>query len=301
MSDAVSDSLVDKIAMPRVSIGMPVYNGASVIRRAIDSLLTQSFVDFELIISDNASDDETQDICIEYASKDHRVTYLRNERNVGALANFHKVLLKASGEFFFWAAHDDWWDSRFVESAVTTLDKNPTASACMGVVHYLKSDGCEFMTHSPPYALDKRNAAERAYSYFRQGTTDNLIYAVHRTSILRAAPFELSTCPEKLIILHSILSGEIIDSREMEYYNVVSFKVPDEVAAALALNSYSPDDEVKVFRGVLRLLYEKLSLLAFLKVLPVYFIKNSWHKFFAKGLLRKFRLPLRPNYFFIFL
>jgi glycosyltransferase involved in cell wall biosynthesis len=272
---------------PKVSIGMPVFNGEAVIRRAIESLLTQSFEDFELIISDNASDDATQDICREYASKDKRVIYSRNDRNVGALANFQKVLQMAKGEMFFWAAHDDWWDCRFVASAVTALDRNPAAAASMGVVHYLKANGDEFMTHAPPYGLDQRDSAERAYTYFRQGITDNLIYAVHRTSVLRSAPFASSTCPEKLIILHVILNGAIIDSKQMEYFNVVSFKTQEEVAATLALERYGDAEEIRVFQGISSLLYERLTLLAFLKVFLAFFFKNNWHKFFAKRFLKK--------------
>lgn len=266
---------------------MPVFNGEAVIRRAIDSLLEQSFEDFELIISDNASDDATEAICREYANKDNRIVYSRNDRNVGALRNFQQVLRMAKGEMFFWAAHDDWWSPRFVASAVAALNTRPSASAAMGVVHYLKANSEEFMTHAPPYGLDKTDAAERAYAYFKQGLTDNLIYAVHRTNILRSAPFSSSTCPEKLIILHAILSGEIIDAEAMEYYNVVSFKTHEEVAATLALERYGDAEEVRVFHGVSRLLYERLPLVAFFKVFCVFFFKNNWHKFFVRFLLRK--------------
>jgi hypothetical protein len=157
----------------------------------------------------------------------------------------------------------------------------------MGVVPYLKSNGDEFMTHAPPYGLDKGGSAERAYAYFRQGLTDNLIYAVHRTSFLRRAPFASSTCPEKLIILHAILSGAIVDAEQMAYFNVVSFKTQEEVAATLALDRYGDAEESRVFQGVARLLYERLPLLAFPRVFCVFFFKNNWHKFFAKRFLRK--------------
>lgn len=279
-----------KTEMVKVSIGMPVFNGAKSISQAIDSLLVQSFTDFELVISDNASSDVTEAICLEYASKDSRVRYSRSSRNFGALKNFQTVLEMARGELFFWAAHDDWWDSRFVESAVAALDLHPTASAAMGVVHYLRADGEEFMTHAPPYGLDKKGAAERAYAYFKQGLTDNLIYAVHRTDVLRSAPFASCTCPEKLIILHSVLSGEIVDAERMAYFNVVSFKTQEEVAATLALDRYGEAEEARVFRGVSLLLYKRLPLLSFPKVFCAFFFKNNWHRFFAKRFLRRLGL-----------
>jgi len=100
---------------PKISIGMPVYNGAKYIREALDSLLGQTFTDFELIISDNASTDNTEAICREYAAKDERIRYIRQPHNLGASANFKFVLDEAQGEYFMWAAADDVWDKNWIE------------------------------------------------------------------------------------------------------------------------------------------------------------------------------------------
>jgi cellulose synthase/poly-beta-1,6-N-acetylglucosamine synthase-like glycosyltransferase len=70
-------------AKPRVSIGMPVYNADQFVDEALKSLVTQSFEDFELTICDNASTDNTQDICRAYGARDGRIRYLRNETNIG--------------------------------------------------------------------------------------------------------------------------------------------------------------------------------------------------------------------------
>lgn len=106
---------------PRVSIGMPVFNGEKYIRDALDSLLNQTFSDFELIISDNASTDSTEEICCEYASRDSRISYFRQTENNGAITNFQFVLDQARGEFFMWAAYDDLWSSDFLKDAVGSL------------------------------------------------------------------------------------------------------------------------------------------------------------------------------------
>jgi glycosyltransferase involved in cell wall biosynthesis len=92
---------------PAVSIGMPVRDGGATLARAIDCILAQDFTDFELLVSDNASTDSTREICESYARRDSRVRYSRNEVNVGAAANFNRVVDLASGEYFRWAAHDD--------------------------------------------------------------------------------------------------------------------------------------------------------------------------------------------------
>lgn len=107
---------------PVVSIGMPVYNGERFVREALDSLLAQSFSEYELIISDNASTDETERICRGYAEKDSRIRYLRQQKNIGALPNFQLVLNEAQGEFFMWAACDDVWDKDWITSLYKRLD-----------------------------------------------------------------------------------------------------------------------------------------------------------------------------------
>jgi glycosyltransferase involved in cell wall biosynthesis len=106
---------------------MPVYNGERFIRRALDSLLAQTFTDFELIICDNASTDGTRPICLEYAEKDERIRYYRNDVNIQPISNFNRVLGYASGEYFMWAAHDDRWAPSFVESLAEALDSDPEA------------------------------------------------------------------------------------------------------------------------------------------------------------------------------
>lgn len=272
---------------PKVSIGMPVFNGEAVIRRAIDSLLTQSFEDFELIISDNASDDTTQEICREYAGKDKRIIYSRNDRNVGALRNFQAVASAARGQYFFWAAHDDWWHPDFIASAVEALDATPEASACMGVVHYVRPNGEEFMRHGPPYGLLQEKPGARAHAYFKSSLTDNLVYAVHRTEFVKKAPFILSTCPEKMIILHAILNGKVVDSERMEYFNMVSFKTQEEVAQTLAIKNYDDESEIVVFRSICSQLISTLPLTSVIRLFPTFVLKNNWHKFFVRRFLRK--------------
>ena len=102
---------VSKNNIPKVSIGMPVYNGEKFIRDAINSLLAQTFTDFELIISDNCSTDDTGSICQEYANIDSRIKYIRQPLNMGAIANFEYVLHVSQSDYFMWAACDDVWSA----------------------------------------------------------------------------------------------------------------------------------------------------------------------------------------------
>ena len=95
------------VKQPQVSIGMPVYNGEKSICKALDSILDQTFTDFELVISDNASTDKTISICREYLKTDNRILYFRQPENCGAQNNLNLVLKEACGEYFMWAACDD--------------------------------------------------------------------------------------------------------------------------------------------------------------------------------------------------
>lgn len=128
------------IDMPNMSIGMPVYNGEKYIREALNALLSQTFTEFELIISDNASTDNTQVICEEYARRDQRIRYIRQNENRGAIANFKFVLDESKGGFFMWAAADDRWDRCWIETIYTHICDNDRVAGFGRLVH-IDADG----------------------------------------------------------------------------------------------------------------------------------------------------------------
>ena len=110
---------------PRLSIGMPVYNGADFIHEAITSHLEQDFGDFELVVSDNCSEDATPDIVNELAKADERVTYTRNTENIGGPANFNRLFRITNGELFRWAAADDRIEPGYLSKVIAMMDADP--------------------------------------------------------------------------------------------------------------------------------------------------------------------------------
>jgi glycosyltransferase involved in cell wall biosynthesis len=118
------------IVKPLVSIGLPVYNAELFMRKKIESLLEQTFSDFELIISDNGSTDSTSLICEEYAKKDKRIKYIKQEKNMGATVNYNIVLNHAQCKYFMWTAADDEIDSTFIEKVISILENNDTVVGC---------------------------------------------------------------------------------------------------------------------------------------------------------------------------
>ena len=114
---------------PKVSIGLPVYNGEKYLEKTLKNLLGQSFSDIEIVISDDGSSDRTKKICEEYLRKDTRIRYFRQDNNLGMpVKNFRFVLDKAQGEYFMFASHDDIWDLKYIEELVSILDHNPSCS-----------------------------------------------------------------------------------------------------------------------------------------------------------------------------
>ena len=126
---------------PLVSIGLPVYNGSNYIELAIESILGQTLTDFELIITDNASTDGTEVICRRYAAREPRIRYHRNERNLGAGANFNRCFELAAGKYFKWAAHDDTLAPTYLERCVEVLEANPDAVLCQSLVRLIDARG----------------------------------------------------------------------------------------------------------------------------------------------------------------
>ncbi len=123
---------------PLVSIGIPTYNRASWLRRSIESALNQDFSDLELIISDNASTDNTQDVCEGCRARDARVKYVRQQSNKGATANFREVLERASGTFFMWLGDDDWLDTNYVSTCVRHMLNDRSLFLTCGVPRYYR-------------------------------------------------------------------------------------------------------------------------------------------------------------------
>jgi len=115
-----------EVNQPKLTIGLPVYNGAEFIHNAINSLLKQSYTSFKLIISDNASTDQTESICQNFVRLDRRIKYIRQETNRGLLWNSNYVVQLADTEYFMWAPADDVWHPEFVQRNLMFLEKNPS-------------------------------------------------------------------------------------------------------------------------------------------------------------------------------
>jgi glycosyltransferase involved in cell wall biosynthesis len=181
---------------PLVTVGMPVYRAERFLRRAIDSILGQDYANLEVIISDNGSADGTQSICEEYARLDRRVTYCRQPVNRGSVWNFNQVFDLGHGDYFAWAADDDWRGPGFLAACVSALEQEPAAVLCAsGAVTV--GDATGRASRVPAVKITEPTAigrVRRLLRYRRQHINySSLIYGVFRSdSLRRAMPFQQS-------------------------------------------------------------------------------------------------------------
>ncbi len=200
---AVTFMKFDTTMTPRLSIGMPVYNGEAYLREAIDSLLAQTAGDFELIISDNASTDSTPVICHAYAVKDPRVRYIRQEVNLGAAGNFIFVLKAARHEYFMWAACDDTWSTNWVETLMKGF-----RSSDVGLFGGYREGNSE-VTHPPSYPKD----SHRRFFLDSDRTGKCLYsYAIFRRDVVLHSELRFFDCPvgsDQVYLLHLLAQGAL--------------------------------------------------------------------------------------------
>ena len=186
-----------------VTIGVPVFNGEKSIRKTLNSVLEQTFENFELIISDNASTDSTYDICKEFTEKDDRIKYVKQKEHSGYIQNFLYLLNNAKSKCFVWLAADDFWDKDFLKKNIEILDKKRNVVGSIGKTgilgeRYQKFDENQkdsfylkkykkfrrrFLSYDYPGAYG--NYEERLKACFKTLRYGLSIYAVYRTTELK--------------------------------------------------------------------------------------------------------------------
>ena len=203
---------------PRLSIGLPVYNGGQYLAKSLDALLGQSYGDFELIISDNASTDDTSEICRDYESRDPRVRYCRQPRNIGSSPNHNFVVEEARGEFFKWASYDDLYARDLLERCVEALDEHPDAVLAHSWTANIDETDTVFAAPAYPLATNAAMAPERFRSFLAASGGDD-IYAVIRTSTLRRVlPQDSYHHAEHPIVAALCLHGPFVQVPEWLYF-----------------------------------------------------------------------------------
>jgi glycosyltransferase involved in cell wall biosynthesis len=171
--------------LPRVSIGLPVFNGERFLAQALDSLLAQTFSDFEIVLSDNASTDATQEICEAYAARDDRIRYHRSQSNAGASRNFNRAFELATGEYFKWAAHDDLCAPEYLERCLDVLDRDASVILCHSMTREIDESGQVLRVLESKPQLGSPRPNERFYDCICVQHPQVMVFGLMRASVLR--------------------------------------------------------------------------------------------------------------------
>lgn len=170
---------------PRVTIGIPVYNGESYLQAAVESLLRQTFSDFEVLIADNASTDATATICRHLAAQDARIRVIRHSTNIGAPRNWNSLVHAARGEFFKWASCNDVCDERMLESCVAVLDADPSQVLVYGRTQLMTEEGESIGLFDGDIDVQMPRPSDRFAAVCRSIRLNNPQSGLMRTAVLR--------------------------------------------------------------------------------------------------------------------
>jgi glycosyltransferase involved in cell wall biosynthesis len=220
---------------PLVSIGLPVYDGARYLRAALDDFLGQTFADFELIVSDNASTDDTAAICTAYAARDPRVRCVRNPTNLGALPNANRTIRLARGRYYVLAAYDDRHAPDFLGRLVAALEADPGAVLAYGRCTMIGEAGEPFR-YDPArggwvapggfFASDRglerplpAGPVARYRAVLASTSVDAPIHGLFRTDALRRTGGHVLHGSDRLIVAHAALLGRFafVDAPLFQY------------------------------------------------------------------------------------
>lgn len=198
-------------AQPRMSVTLPVFNGERYIAQAIRSILDQTYGDLELIISDNASTDATEEICRSFEAQDRRIRYVRQPRNIGASPNFNICFELASGEYFKWAAHDDYVEPEYLAKCIAALDANPDAVLCQSLVRLIDSQDRVIEINRPiePAAASRR-ASERFAARIRNPRCLEIWGVIRRTALLESVLIGSYVGMDRALLLELALRGRFV-------------------------------------------------------------------------------------------
>lgn len=215
--------------MPMVSVGVPVFNGEKSILRCLEGLCNQTFQPYEVIILDNCSTDRTAEICLEFISNHPNFRYSRNISNIGGAENMNKALASASGDYFMWAAHDDFHDPDFINACVNTLSSNPAAVLCntgMNVCVDTISDISFRVTMNTFRSQRSRvNRFKEVYLRFPSPS----FYGLYRTDVIRyIKPIQPILGAELFWALELSLHGEFVSCDSFLFYYINSLTKKNE-------------------------------------------------------------------------
>lgn len=191
---------------PLVTIGIPTYNRNSLLKRSLEAALNQDYKNIEVIVSDNASTDDTEKTCLYYSQKDSRCKYIRQKINIGVTANFIEVLKNASGELFMWLGDDDWIDVNYISVCVHELCADSSMALVSGIPKYYRNGQFDFV--GKPFNLSYSCAWSRVIAFYTLVQDNGMFYGVMRTHQVRKVSIKNMMGGDWLFVAGMVFMGK---------------------------------------------------------------------------------------------
>lgn len=227
----------NEIRAPLVSVGVPVRNEAQFLRQALDALVGQIDVEIEIIISDNASTDDTANICREYCAKYPFINYHRYEQNVGPSINFQYVLAQAKGEYFMWASGHDLWEKNYLSACANLLDSQPESILAFGATSWIDGDGNAY-DRITGWSDTRGLSLVARYCTVFWGHM-NPIVGMIRTEKLKQQKIDDMVGIDLVMLLNLVMQGDFAHSLETKWYRR---EIRNEVTYQQKLERYRSAD-----------------------------------------------------------
>jgi glycosyltransferase involved in cell wall biosynthesis len=205
---------------PSVTLGLPVFNGEAFLVQALETILGQTYGDFELIISDNASTDATPDIVHDYASRDTRIRCFRQASNVGAGNNWSFVAEQARGQWVKWVSANDEYSPRLLEDCLEPLRRDPSVVLCYGRTQFIDLAGCKGDVYAGDFEALSDSPLER-YRVVRKGLhlSTPIQSGVIRSDALRRCGFMGNyRDSDRILIFGLALTGKFVLLPQVLFY-----------------------------------------------------------------------------------
>ncbi len=222
--------------VPRISVGMPVYNGGRYLRRSIDSILGQTVEDLELVISDNASTDGSDEVCREAAAADPRVRYARNAQNIGAAANYNAVFHRSLAPYFKWTSASDVCEATLLERCAAVLDARSDVVLCYPRTRLFDETTGTMTDYVDGLDLQDEDPVARFIACQERLRLNNAMNGVVRRDALARTPLMKSFLSADCCMLVELaLHGKFVEVPEFLYYRrmepqtATKLKSPEEV------------------------------------------------------------------------
>jgi hypothetical protein len=203
-----------------VSVGLPTFNRATLLGRAIDSVLAQTHRDVELIVSDNASTDNTEALCRERAGRDTRLRYVRQPVNRGPTANFNAALDAARGDHFMWLSDDDWLDANYVAACLEAIASRPGVTIAAGRCHHYDAAG-RFLLEDVSTNLTQPSIANRLIAYFADVNYNSIFYGLMPTTLVRQQGMRNALAADWMVVAGMLLHGQAITVEQTRVHRTV--------------------------------------------------------------------------------